>query len=225
MDGVGLMRLDGRQWDLSPGVCFVFSPGAQPHGTQDPERRLIVYGMHFELVQPDGQPLPIPHGLCPPPGHLIRDMAFFASLAQRCDGAWRRGDAIGARQSRLFLQAMILHVWDEVIHPAPSAVDLALDGIVRAIQMEPGKRWSVEDLAGQTHLSRAQFVRRFQAATGLSPTRFMVQARLERARQLIQETDMTLGQIASALGYEDVYFFSRQYKQYAGYAPSSLRRR
>ncbi len=225
IDGVGMMRLDGESWELSAGSCFVFTPGLRPHGTQDPDRRLVVFGMHFDVLNAHGQPVHETTGMLPPRGHVVRDTAFFATLAQRCDASFRRGDEIGALQSRLFLQAMILHLWEEVLHPVPSAVDVALDEIVRAIQREPGKRWTVDELAGRAHLSRAQFVRRFRAATGLSPARFMVQARLERARQLIQETDMPLGQIASALGYDDVYFFSRQYKHYAGYAPSALRRR
>ena len=225
MDGVGMMRLDGEAWELSTGSCFVFTPGSRPHGTQDPDRRLVVFGMHFDMVNAQGQPMHATAGMLPPHGHVVRDTAFFATLAQRCDAGFRLGDEIGALQSRLFLQAMILHLWEEVLHPVPSAVDVALDEIVRAIQREPGTRWTVDELARRAHLSRAQFVRRFRAATGLSPARFMVQARLERARQLIQETNMPLGQIASALGYDDVYFFSRQYKHYAGYPPSALRRR
>ncbi len=225
MDGFGMMRLDGQAWELSAGSCFVFPPGSQPHGTQDPDRRLVVFGMHFDVVDAHRQPMQDTVQMLPPHGHVVRDTAFFALLAQRCDASWRRGDEIGALQSRLFLQAMILHVWEEVLHPAPSTVDLALDEIIRAIQSEPGKRWTVEELARWAHLSRAHFVRRFREFTGLSPTRFMVQARVDRARQLIQETNMTLGQIAHALGYDDVYFFSRQYKQHAGHAPSTLRRR
>ena len=217
------MRLDDQAWDLTTGSCFVFAPGSRPHGAQDPDRRLVVYGMHFNVVlREEGSvdttaSMPLPHG------HVLRDLGFFATLAQRCDASFRRGDDLGALQSRLFLRAMILHLWEEITHPPPSAADLALDEIVRKIQMEPGKRWTLEELAQRAHLSRAQFVRRFSAVTGLSPTRFIIQARLERARQLIQETNMPLGQIATALGYEDVAFFSRQYKHYAGYAPNRLR--
>lgn len=225
MDGVGTMRLDGRTWELGPGAGFVFGPGSQPYGTQDPERRLVVFGMHFQIVDPLGRAIQETDNMLPPPGHIVRDMALFATLAQRCDISRRRGDELGALQSCLFLRAMLLHLWDEVLHPAPSAVDLALDEIMRTIQMEPGKRRTVDELAAQVHLSRAQFVRRFRAASGLAPARFMVQARLERARRLIAETDMTLSQIALVLGYDDVYFFSRQFKQYAGHPPSMLRKR
>jgi AraC-like DNA-binding protein len=225
MDGIGLMRLDGRAWDLRAGSSFVFQPGAQPHGTQNPDRRLVVFGMHFDLFDADRQRIAEPGAPLPPPGHIVRDGAFFATLAQRCDAGFRRGDALGALQSQLYLQAILLHLLDEALRPAPSAIDLALDEIVRSIQRDPGQRWSVDELAWQVHLSQAQFARRFRAATGLAPARFMIQARLDRARQLIQETDMTLGQVALALGYDDVAFFSRQYRRYAGHPPSALRRR
>ena len=39
------------------------------------------------------------------------------------------------------------------------------------------------------HLSRAQFARRFHAVAGQSPLRFIIHARLERARQLMQDHD------------------------------------
>jgi len=225
MDGVGAMRLDSQSWELSAGSCFVFTPGSQPHGTQDPDRRLVVFGMHFDMLDAHGQRMNETGGMLPPHGHVVRDTAFFATLAHHCTASFRHGDELGVLQSRLFLRAMVLHLWEEVLYSAPTAVDLALDEILRAIQLEPGKRWTVDELARRAHLSRAQFVRRFRAVTGLAPAHFMIQARIERARQLIQETNMTLGQIARALGYDDVYFFSRQYKRYAGHAPSALRRR
>jgi AraC family transcriptional regulator, arabinose operon regulatory protein len=225
MDGIGLMRLEGRAWDLRAGSSFVFPPGTQPHGTQDPDRRLVVFGMHFDVLDAAGRCLAETTALLPPPGHVVRDGAFFATLAQRCDASFRRGDELGALQSRIYLLAMVLHLREEALHPAPSAVDEALDEIIRALQREPGRRWSVDELAHRAHLSRAQFARRFRAATGLAPARFMIRARIERARQLIQETDMSLGQIALALGYDDVAFFSRQYRRYAGSPPSTLRRR
>jgi AraC-like DNA-binding protein len=224
MDGIGLVCIDGRAWDLRAGSSFVFQPGAQPHATQDAVRRLVVFGMHFDLLDANGQSSGETGARLPASGHIVREGAFFSMLAQHCDISFRRGDALGAIQARLYLQAMLLHLLDESLRPAPSAIDLALDEIVRSIQHNPGRHWSVDELAQRAHLSRAQFGRRFRTATGMAPARFMIQARLDRARQLMQETDMTLGQIAIALGYADVAFFSRQYRRYAGSPPSALRR-
>jgi YesN/AraC family two-component response regulator len=43
---------------------------------------------------------------------------------------------------------------------------------------------------------------------------------VERARHLLDETELTVGQVATILGYSDVAYFSRQFKRYAGRSPS-----
>ena len=223
MDGAGSMRLGNRVWDLTAGSSFVFAPGEKPHGRQDPSRRLVVYGMHFAVVDGRGERVALRAEIAPSQGHVIRDTAFFSALSRRCDTSFRRGDACGVVQSRLYLKAMVLHVWEESLCPAPSAVDQALDDIVRTLQQEPSRRWTVDALAQRAYLSRAQFTRRFHAVTGQPPARYMIHARLERARQLMQDTTMTVEQIADALGYTDVAFFSRQCKRYLGHPPSAFR--
>src|SRR4028118_6895 len=82
LDGVGTMRIDGLSVDLEAGSCFVFPPGSQPHGTQDPDRRLVVFGMDFAAIALDGTSAPLPSSVAPPHGHVVRDMAFFSTLIQ-----------------------------------------------------------------------------------------------------------------------------------------------
>ncbi|MEU7458336.1 helix-turn-helix domain-containing protein [Streptosporangium roseum] len=53
---------------------------------------------------------------------------------------------------------------------------------------------------------------------------FAVQARLERARFLLEETTLRVGEVARALGYTDVVLFTRQFSRYAGVSPSGYRR-
>lgn len=161
----------------------------------------------------------------PPGGGIVHDTTAFSAMAHGCEACARRGDPLGARRSRLYVEQMLLQLWDEAFRPAPSPMDRQIHAIVSAIEEEPGARWCVDDLARRACLSRSQFTRRFRAATGMSPAQYVIRTRLERARQLIQETEMTLGQIAGALGYEDIPFFSRQYKRFLGHAPGALRRR
>jgi transcriptional regulator GlxA family with amidase domain len=78
-------------------------------------------------------------------------------------------------------------------------------------------------MAAQAVLSRAQFTRRFVAQHGTSPAQYLIQARVERAHQLLTETAMTVTQVAAALGYTDVAYFSRQYKFRTGTSPSQTR--
>jgi transcriptional regulator GlxA family with amidase domain len=68
-------------------------------------------------------------------------------------------------------------------------------------------------------LSRAQFTRRFIAHAGMSPARYLIRARIDRARQLLTETNMSVTQVAQTLGYPDIAYFSRQYKRHTGHPP------
>lgn len=64
----------------------------------------------------------------------------------------------------------------------------------------------------------------FAESTGLSPQRYRINRRMEVARQLLGENELTLAEIADRLGYPDPFSFSGQFKKETGSAPSSFRR-
>lgn len=66
--------------------------------------------------------------------------------------------------------------------------------------------------------------RRFRAATGAPLHEWAVQSRIARARHLLGETDMPVKAVAAQLGYRDVYFFTRQFRQTVGVPPAAYRR-
>ena len=65
---------------------------------------------------------------------------------------------------------------------------------------------------------------RFRLAIGQAPQEFLQERRLDRARQLLLETDLTLDAVARASGFAGDIYFSRVWKRRYGVAPSSYRR-
>ena len=210
LDGIGSLELGGRRCDLEPGMCVVFAPGDVPTARHDPDRRLFVFGLYFDA---DGPATP------PSRWAKVRDLVLLESLARRSDTAHRRGGPLGERQTMLCLTQILCLIWEDALHPPPGPVDTALDDIGRAIRQDPSRRWTVAELAARASLSRAQFTRRFTAHTGMPPGRYVVHARIARATELLTETTMTVTQVAAALGYTDVAYFSRQYKWLTGRSP------
>jgi AraC-like DNA-binding protein len=223
--GVGEMNWNEQIFPLSAGTCFVFPPGSRPHGRHDPRRRLLVFSVHFGI----GAAGNISYVGEDPTAHFaqgakVRDQEFFTMLAQRCENAFIHGGTLGLHRAALCLQQMLLQLQEEALLPAKSTRDNLLKNVVTAIRQDPGAQWNVCELARRSCLSPSQFSRRFCALTNMSPGNFVVQARVQRARQLVLETEMSISQIAYALGYSDVHFFSRQFKQCTGQSPGSLRR-
>jgi AraC-like DNA-binding protein len=220
MDGIGELQHRGRHHRLRPGAVVVFAPGDAPRASHDPRCRLLVFGMHFAVVR---RPQPGLAELAVSGPQVARDQEFLTILAARAYASYRHRGQPGGQQARLCLEQMICLLHEESQTPPPVPADLVIDDIARQIRQDPGQRWTVPALARHASLSAPQFTRRFRARTGSAPGRFVVLARVERARRLLAETTMTVAQIAADLGYTDPAHFSRQYRQHSGRPPTASR--
>lgn len=86
--------------------------------------------------------------------------------------------------------------------------------------------WPVDfqQLARHVGMSVATLRRKFHETTGMSPHHYALGMRIAEAKRLLTDSEMTMGEIAESLGYSDIHFFSRQFRQFVGTAPSTFRR-
>ena len=82
---------------------------------------------------------------------------------------------------------------------------------------------TMDSIAAATGYSRRQLERLFRDATGQAPAEFYRGLRLDRGRNLLSTTNMTLQEIATACGFESVSHFSRRFRERFGAAPSKLK--
>lgn len=92
--------------------------------------------------------------------------------------------------------------------------------IIRERAHEP---FSLKELAGQLGLSPVQLTRRFTASHHTTPGAYLTSIRLNRARALLVETDLTLDDIARRCGYDNGFYFSRAFSAKMGIPPSRYR--
>lgn len=99
-----------------------------------------------------------------------------------------------------------------------------LTNVIAALS-EPGReRVDYAALAAGVGMSQALLRRRFKHETGLSLHAYALQCRITKARSLLSASDLPIKQIAEDLGYQDAYFFSRQFHRLAGVPPAAYRR-
>lgn len=79
------------------------------------------------------------------------------------------------------------------------------------------------DVAKAVGYSPAYLTNLAQALTGYSVKRWITERRMFQARQLLRDTDQPIKQIAEAIGYADVSYFTRQFRQLHGEPPQSWR--
>ncbi|MER5637949.1 helix-turn-helix domain-containing protein [Kitasatospora sp. NPDC002227] len=103
--------------------------------------------------------------------------------------------------------------------------DDRIDKLCRWITEHLTEDLSLEVLAFQAHLSPRHFTRLFQRHTATTPGAYVEAARLEAARQLLQDTDHSLPEVAAASGLGSVETLHRVFRRRLGTTPAEYRRR
>ena len=83
---------------------------------------------------------------------------------------------------------------------------------------------TINQIAERLSLNSSYFSRIFTEQTGMSPKQYILNKRMERAKELLKETDISVYEIAYSVGYEDQLYFSRIFKKHIGMPPLEFRK-
>ncbi len=83
--------------------------------------------------------------------------------------------------------------------------------------------FTVEELAAHAGQSVPYYSRLFKDRTNQSPIAYFIQLKVRKACELLEQTDMSVREIAAEIGYEDPYYFSRIFKKVQGNSPTTYR--
>lgn len=84
----------------------------------------------------------------------------------------------------------------------------------------PDKKWDVEQLASQAGVSRSAFAQRFTDLIGMSPIQYLTGWRMQLARNLLLQPNLSIAMVAEKVGYDSDIAFSRAFKRYVGTPPA-----
>jgi len=83
----------------------------------------------------------------------------------------------------------------------------------------------IPSLARVAHVSVAHFSRQFRATFGETPHRYLQRRRVERAMELLRETDCLVSDVYLDVGFNSLGTFSRTFRDIVGESPSEYRAR
>jgi len=225
--GEGEMRLADRTVPLRPGVCLWMRPGHTYIGAQNPDHRLGVTFIHFDLKCRGKRVRRLPAEV-----REISDFQYFDAATRHIVELMQKTGP-GAPERRLEAEALLRSIligWDATgaragtpLSPARAEQERRIRKITSGLLENQGDFASVAELARRAGYSPIHFSRIFKQVTGSLPGEFIILARIERAKQLLRESSLSIGEIANALSYSDVFFFSRQFKARSGLSPSEFR--
>lgn len=103
--------------------------------------------------------------------------------------------------------------------------DPQIGRVLTLMHEETTHPWTLEQLARRAGLSRTALAERFRETMGDTPLNHLRTVRMQRAVQLLTETDRPLEAVATAVGYQDAFSFSKVFKRSVGLSPKAFRQR
>ncbi|GAA1491224.1 AraC family transcriptional regulator [Brachybacterium sacelli] len=98
-----------------------------------------------------------------------------------------------------------------------------VERVAQHLRENIGTHISVAELAASVGLSASHFAAVFRRRLGVPVHQYQVQLRMARAREVLDTTSRSIGEIASDVGYEDPFYFARQFRRLHGMSPSQYR--
>ncbi|PDQ18692.1 hypothetical protein CN311_23455 [Mesorhizobium sanjuanii] len=91
--------------------------------------------------------------------------------------------------------------------------------VVEYVDSHLDEKIALADMAAVAGLSRMYFAAQFRAATGMRPHEFLLRRRIDRAKQMLSETDMTLVDVALSVGFQNQAHFTTVFRRSVGETP------
>jgi AraC-like DNA-binding protein len=104
-----------------------------------------------------------------------------------------------------------------------AGVDVRLAEVLAAMEADFAGSWSLQRVADMMRLSKVRMREVFVRGVGLPPMRYLNLRRLDHARGLLRDTDLTSAEIAARCGFPDPAYFSRLFHRVVGQQPRVYR--
>jgi AraC family transcriptional regulator, alkane utilization regulator len=129
-------------------------------------------------------------------------------------------------------ELMFVEILREYMHRLPAEQGGWLAGLndphvgkaLRLLHANPGRDWTVDDLAREVAVSRSVLAQRFTELVGEAPMRYLAGWRMQLAKQMMREGAHNIQDVATRVGYESEAAFNRAFKRATGSPPATWRK-
>lgn len=219
VDGQGKLCLGGREYSIQRGQAFIIYPQELAYYEADEKNPWWYVWVIFEgdtaekvlrsVGVTEEQPMFYPKE---------RSSELFACMEKLFQECRQEYQTIGNFYALLQVMKNCTEVKQEA-RPQQYYVDK----IKRYIEYRYVEDVKVSELAEHCGLNRSYMTKCFTEGTGVSPKEYLMQYRMQRAKELLEKEDMPISNVAYAVGYSDPLAFSKMFKKREGIAPLEYR--
>lgn len=241
LEGQGMHCLEGQSFPVSAGDVFLLQ-GRQKHFFHDLRNIELVNVLYDpdRLGLPESELRKLP-GYCAmfmlEPKHRRhhhfssrlhlqrRDLVSALQILDKIDCAFTAHDAGWEITALTSLQELIIYLskcYTNSDSPDATAL-LRVADVISLLEKEFMKPWTLDDLVNTANMSRGNLIRIFRNATGQTPIEYLIDIRLQRAINMLKNSELPITEIAYLVGFNDSNYFSRLFREKLNASPREYR--
>lgn len=228
---VVLLCAKGRGWcstrfgafDVEAGQLVIL-PANEPHGYgADPDEPWTLWWFHLDGTEVR-KVLTAARATSAMPVRTVTDLYATVALAREIIN-WMERDSTDA--SLMAASGAAWHFMGLITsdRAGPCGTTNVIERAAAYLREHVAQRMSVSDLADMAGLSRSHFAVLFKEHTGVPVLQYQTQLRMAAARELLDTTALPIEKVSQSVGYDDSFYFARQFHRTNGLSPSAYRRR
>ncbi len=123
-------------------------------------------------------------------------------------------------------EGLLLQLHEQhIVKPVVSVTDAKVAAFIKEIDQKPEARWNMKAASSKMGISYSHFRLIFRNLAGMPPHRYINTKRMVKAGRLLRENQLEIKQIAYRLGYDDLFHFSKLFKNHYQIPPGKFRER
>ncbi len=221
--GAGRIVVADRIIRLQAGDAVLFAPGAaQDYSTDESTGQWHLRWAHFH-PRPHWRPWLLWPQVAPKVSVLqVGDLAAtpIERASQRMLTARRLAGPRWEDFAMNALEETLLWLFRLTGTGQSPRIDARIEQAAHYLAAHPEEPFRLVRLAARCGLSPSRFSHLFKAELGVTPQCFAENLRMEFARHLLAQTNLSVSEVAAEVGFEDALYFSRRYRRMFGHAPT-----
>lgn len=241
-DGMAYVELEGERHKLSPGFMYLIPPFTTHSDICDGFFRHYYAHIYEEMKEGDDimSAFEFPFEI---EGREI-DRMLFECLVQSNEAMtlkssdprmydnehsliesvkFNRQRPLALRLESLGIISQLIGRFMKFARPKYSVTDERIKQALKMINSKICEAIRIEDLAKDVCMSPGHFIRLFKEELGCTPTQFLIDRKIMKAKLMLASESIMMKEIAYRLGYEDVSYFTRLFKKHVGVTPGIYR--
>lgn len=239
LSGTGKYRIEDEIYTVQEGDLLIFNPGVRHQAlfcpeNETPTTEFFVGYSDLQLQGLSANCLPVPEGeyMLHTTGELRQRLFKICSSMEAEKAVCRQGKYF---MLKAYMIQMLLLVIREQCEPMEKPQGYSFESVNRKYVVEQmlnyfedhyNEKISLDQIAENMYLSPFYISKIFKSETGDTPIRHLINIRLEKAKELLENGYKgSIQEVAATVGYDDAYHFSKLFKKHFGISPSQVRKK